>query len=262
MQTMHTLTQTHHRTGAFVQGAFIDAISSEAALQKTARWAARHQSRYLCFCNVYSVVSMHQDDALAEAITHADLAVPDGMPVAWMLRSSGFSSQQRIDGPDFMSDYCAQAERRGEPVFFYGSTPQTLAAIQHWVDSTFPKLKVAGKRSPPFRNLSPEEDEDIVTQINASGARVVFVGLGCPKQELWMAAHRGRINAVMIGVGAAFDYHAGTLKRAPPWMQEHGLEWLYRVCKEPRRLWKRYLVSNTLFILGAMRQLISHRQKA
>ncbi len=250
------------RTGAPVLGAFIDAVDSQTLLNNVTHWAEHGQSRYLCFCNVHVVVTLQHEAAFAEAVAQSDMALPDGMPVAWMLRRFGFPQQQRINGPDFMRDYCALAERNGTPVFFYGSTPHTLEAIRAWIGVMFPGLKVAGMLSPPFRTLLPEEDEEIVAQINASGARVVFVGLGCPKQELWMAAHRDRINAVMVGVGAAFDYHAGTLERAPIWMQQRGLEWLYRLYKEPRRLWKRYLVSNTLFALGATRQLISRRLSA
>ena len=124
----------------------------------------------------------------------------------------------------------------------------------------FPDLHIAGAISPPFRALTSDEDDVIVAQINASNAGVVFVSLGCPKQELWMAAHRGRIHAVMIGVGAAFDYHAGTIQRAPKWMQDAGLEWLHRLASEPRRLWRRYLVTNTLFMFGAAKQLLRQQR--
>ncbi|HZV97349.1 MAG TPA: WecB/TagA/CpsF family glycosyltransferase, partial [Methylophilaceae bacterium] len=169
--------------------------------------------------------------------------------------------QERINGPDLMWKYCALAEQRRELIFFYGNTQETLDALVKKLKAAFPKLQIAGAYSPPFRTLTPQEDANIVTKINHSGARVVFVSLGCPKQELWMAEHRGRIHAVMIGVGAAFDYHAGTVKRAPLWMQRRGLEWLHRLCSEPRRLWKRYLVTNTLFMWGALWQLVRHRWK-
>ena len=152
--------------------------------------------------------------------------------------------------------FCEQAQLPAKPIFFYGSTEETLAKLKVNLLAAFPALKIAGMISPPFRPLTPDEDAAIVEQINASGAGVVFVSLGCPKQEMWMAAHRGRIHAVMVGVGAAFDYHAGTIKRAPKWMQDCGLEWLYRLASEPRRLWRRYLVTNTLFVLGAAKQLL------
>ena len=169
----------------------------------------------------------------------------------------GHAGQQRINGPDLMWKYCEQAQYRDESVFFYGSSEATLALLKTKLLSAFPTLKIAGVISPPFRTLTSAEDMAIIEQINTSGAGVVWVSLGCPKQELWMAEHRGRINAVMVGVGAAFDYHAGTLKRAPLWMQHNGLEWFYRLVSEPRRLWKRYLITNTLFVLKAIRQLLS-----
>ncbi|MBI2225482.1 MAG: WecB/TagA/CpsF family glycosyltransferase, partial [Betaproteobacteria bacterium] len=144
---------------------------------------------------------------------------------------------------------------RGDAAYFYGGTDATLTLLSARLRAAFPGLRIAGTYSPPFRPLTLEEDAEDVARINDSGAGAVFVGLGCPKQETWMAAHRGRIRAVMFGVGAAFEFHAGVINRAPLWMQRWGLEWLHRLCSEPRRLWKRYLVTNTLFILGAFRQL-------
>jgi N-acetylglucosaminyldiphosphoundecaprenol N-acetyl-beta-D-mannosaminyltransferase len=184
------------------------------------------------------------------------MATPDGMPIAWMLRHLGYPGQERINGSDVMWKYCEQAAGRGESVYFYGSTETTLGLLSKKLKAAFPELRIAGTVAPPFRALSAAEDESMVDAINRSGAGIVFVGLGCPKQETWMAAHRGRIRAVMVGVGAAFDFHAGTVKRAPLWMRRRGLEWLHRVCSEPRRLWRRYLVTNTLFILGAACQLL------
>jgi N-acetylglucosaminyldiphosphoundecaprenol N-acetyl-beta-D-mannosaminyltransferase len=177
-----------------------------------------------------------------------------------MMRRLGFPNQQRINGPDLMWRYCEQAATRGEPIYLYGGMPETLDLLQHQLKRAFPGLLIAGAWSPPIRNLTEEEDEADVARINASGAGIVWVGLGCPKQERWMAAHRGRVQAVMIGVGAAFDYHAGTLKRAPRWMQDGGLEWLHRLFSEPRRLWRRYLVTNTLFVILAIHQLFLRRR--
>jgi N-acetylglucosaminyldiphosphoundecaprenol N-acetyl-beta-D-mannosaminyltransferase len=151
---------------------------------------------------------------------------------------------------------CAVAAESGNAVFLYGSSQETLAALQTRLREAFPALVIAGAVPPPYRELTPDEDASAVATINDSGATLIFVSLGCPKQELWMTAHRERIHAVMIGVGAAFDYHAGTLTRAPVWAGRIGLEWLYRLAAEPRRLWKRYLITNTLFIIGSARQLI------
>ena len=237
-------------------GAPIDAVSWSESLSSISAWSLSNESRVVCICNVHSVIMASQNAEFGQALLNADMATPDGAPVAWMLRRLGHKGQQRINGPDLMWRYCEQAQHRDEAVFFYGSTEETLAALKVKLLAAFPSLKIAGAISPPFRALTAAEDTAIVAQINASGTGVVWVSLGCPKQELWMAAHRGRIHAVMVGVGAAFDYHAGTIKRAPKWIQDAGFEWLHRLLSEPRRLWKRYFVTNTLFIIGAIKQLI------
>lgn len=241
-----------------VLGAQIDVMSWDVALNRLLGWARSRESRYVAICNVHVVVSATQDEAYRDVINRADMATPDGAPVAWMLRRQGFVGQPRISGPDLMWTLCERATKEGLSVYCYGSTEATLALLEHRLRAAFPHLRLT-LESPPFRALSVEEDAAAVDRINASGAGIVFIGLGCPKQERWMAEHRGRINAVMIGVGAAFDFHAGVVKRAPRWMQDNGLEWLHRLTSEPRRLWKRYLVTNTLFVLGAARQLLLHR---
>lgn len=244
------------RQRRLVLSAPIDALTWETALSRIFVWSLNRASRYVCLCNVHSVVTARGDARFLRVVSQADMAAPDGMPVAWMLRRMGFSGQERINGPDLMWKYCALAEQRQESIYFYGNTQPTLDRLGARLQAAFPKLQIAGMYSPPFRSLTPEEDAEIVARIHDSGAGVVFVSLGCPKQELWMAEHRGRIRAVMVGVGAAFDYHAGTIRRAPVWMRQLGLEWLHRLLSEPRRLWRRYLVTNTLFVLGAGAQLI------
>lgn len=236
------------RSGAYVLDTFIDAASWDEAVNRIADWGAEHQSRYVTLCNVHSVVTGSQSAKFAAVINGADMALPDGAPVAWSLRKEGFAQQERISGPDLMLRVLAEAERRGQSVFFYGSVDDTLAKLRGRMMAKFPKLKIAGMASPPFRKLTDQENADYAAKINQSGAQVVFVGLGCPKQEVWMAEHRGTIKAVMVGVGAAFDYHAGTLRRAPLWMQQRGLEWLYRFVCEPRRLARRYLETNSIFV--------------
>jgi N-acetylglucosaminyldiphosphoundecaprenol N-acetyl-beta-D-mannosaminyltransferase len=238
-----------------VLDALIDVMTWPEALQTIYGWASRHESRYVCVCAVHSVVTASQDAEYGRIVNEADLACPDGAPVAWMLRRLGHSHQQRINGPDLMLKYCEQAAARGESVFLYGGATETLERLKSALQKRFPALKIAGAISPPFRPLTPAEDAEIVAAINESKAGTVWVGLGCPKQERWMAAHRHRIHAVMIGVGAAFDYHAGTLKRAPPWMQNNGIEWLHRMASEPRRLAGRYLQTNSIFLFKALRQL-------
>ncbi|WP_194721535.1 WecB/TagA/CpsF family glycosyltransferase [Noviherbaspirillum malthae] len=250
------------RKGQAVLEAFIDAVTWEEAVGQITRWGADHQSRYVCICNVHSVVTTTSDVEFKIAVNNADMATPDGAPIAWALRRLGHPMQERINGPDLMMKYLEEAERLDQVVFFYGSTESTLAKLRVTLARQFPRLRIGGTYSPPFRSLSLEEDEQIIEMINESGANVVFVGLGCPKQEKWMADHRGRVNAVMIGVGAAFDYHAGVIKRAPLWWQRNGLEWLYRLASEPRRLFKRYMVTNTLFVFGFLRQFVTAKLPA
>ena len=224
-------------------------------------WALKHESKYVCICNVHSLITANQNTSYAEILRNADITTPDGAPIAWMMRRLGAKGQERINGPDLMWRYCAEAATREESIYLFGGKENTLLILQEKLHKQFPSLQIAGIYSPPFRPLTAEEDEAIITRINASGAATVWVSLGCPKQEKWMAEHKGRVNAVMIGVGAAFDYHAGTIKRAPVWMQRRGLEWLHRLCSEPRRLWKRYFVTNSLFILYASRQLITRTSR-
>lgn len=235
----------------------IDVVGSKQAIARISAWAQAGQSRYVCICNVHSTVTASRDVDFAKVIDEADMATPDGAPVAWMLRRQGAVNQPRVSGPDLMLAYCEHAAETGEGIFLYGSTEVTLAALQSKLLQRWPTLRIVGTCSPPFRALSAEEDRAHVDLINRSGAGTVWVSLGCPKQEHWMAAHRGRINAVMVGVGAAFDFHAGTVDRAPEWMRNSGLEWLHRLLSEPRRLWKRYLITNSIFILAASRQLFT-----
>jgi N-acetylglucosaminyldiphosphoundecaprenol N-acetyl-beta-D-mannosaminyltransferase len=240
---------------ARVLGVRIHAVDWPTALQTIAGWASRRESRCVYLCNVHSVVTASQQAEFGAVIAAADLATPDGAPVAWMLRRLGCARQQRISGPDLMQRYCALAAQSGHGVYLLGGTDDMLVRLQRALLEQHPGLRIAGVCSPPFRALSAQEDDAIVGAINGSGASVVWVGLGCPKQELWMHAHRGRVHAVMIGVGAAFPYLAGITRRAPPWMQRFGLEWLHRLASEPRRLWRRYAITNSRFIAGALRQL-------
>lgn len=245
-----------------ILGSLIDAVRWDDAVDRITRWAARRESRYVCACSVHSLVTASRDPAFREIINSADMAVPDGMPVAWLLRKAGFPQQQRVNGPDLMWRLCESAAATGQALFFYGGSSRALVQLQTRLNSLMPALKIAGMNSPPYAPQSEGEDRTITALINASGAAIVFVALGCPKQEQWIAQHRGKIHAVMIGVGAALDYHAGTLKRAPRWMQESGLEWLYRLMKEPRRLWRRYLTVNAMFLLRIAQELLKEHRHA
>jgi N-acetylglucosaminyldiphosphoundecaprenol N-acetyl-beta-D-mannosaminyltransferase len=237
----------------------IDAISWEAIIRRIRTWAARRESRYVCFCNVHSLVTGKRDPDFQRAVQDADTAAPDGMPVAWLMRRRGMERQERIDGPNLMWRYAERAAIDGTPVFLYGATDETLAKLIDNLLYAFPGLNIVGHYSPPFRALEPHEEDEIIRRIVDSRARVVFIGLGCPRQEVWMSQISWRIPAVLLGVGAAFDYHAGTLRRAPAWMQRFGLEWLFRLCAEPRRLWRRYFVTNCLFFYYLWRDRLARR---
>jgi len=239
-----------------VIGTPIDVINFSDAVTTVLRWSAAGERRYVCACNVHSAVTARRHSRLAASIAGADMVVADGAPVAWLMRKAGFASQERVSGPDLMWQYFEAAAPCGESIFLYGGKPDTLERLSARIIDRFPGLRVAGTYSPPFRTLSPQEDQALVDMINASGATTVWISLGCPKQEVWMAEHRDRIQSVLVGVGGAFALHAGQARRAPLWMQRHGLEWLHRMMCEPRRLWRRYLSTNTVFVFAAARQLI------
>ena len=231
-----------------VLGVAVDALPRKTARARLLAWAQAHESRYAAFCNVHSVVTAQSDARHRLALAGADMALPDGAPVAWTVRAKGRPHQERVDGPGTMWRLCGEAEASGVKVGLYGSTAATLEALASRLQQRYPKLEIAYLWSPPFRALTQAEDDAVCESIRRAGVGLLFVGLGCPKQELWMAEHRGRIPAVMLGVGAAFDFHAGMAPRAPRWMRSAGLEWLHRLAGNPRRLAGRYFVTNTMFI--------------
>ena len=239
-----------------VFGVPVNALSFAEVQDHILAWGRARESRYVVLANVHVVVSASRDAGFGLVVAAADMATPDGAPVAWMLRKLGHTGQERVSGPDLTWALLGRCASESLPVYFFGSTRETLNKLVQRINAAFPALQVVGFEAPPFRPMTKQEDAEAVERINASGAGLVFVGLGCPKQEHWMQAHRGQVKAVMLGVGAAFDFHAGTVSRAPLWMREHGLEWLHRLASEPRRLWRRYLVTNTLFIVLAARQLL------
>ncbi len=236
-------------------GISITALSWELAESTIMQWTQEIRSHVVCACNVHSVISANADPELKKALSSADMCTPDGAPLAWLMRKIGWPDQQRINGPDLMWKLLSAAERLQVPIFLLGSTESTLNQLEKKLLVAFPSLSLAGQVSPPFRPMTTKENDELIALISASGARILFVGLGCPKQEKWMATHRQRLPMVMIGVGAAFDYHAGTLARAPIFWQRAGLEWLYRLAMEPKRLGRRYLITNTLFLLALPGQL-------
>src|SRR5262245_24796591 len=245
-------TREHVALRESVLGVPVDVLSWTEATDRIFGWARERESRAICICNVHSLITARGDAAHANAIKAADLITPDGAPVAWMLRKIGHVQQERISGPDLMWACCRKAATVGTEMFLYGGSPSTLQRLEQRLRAEFPGIRIVGAYSPPFRDLSSEEDTAIVNMINRSGARIVWVGLGCPKQEAWMHAHHHLVNAVMVCVGAAFDFHAGVVKRAPLWMRRNGLEWVHRLLQDPRRLAARYLVGNSIFITAVL----------
>lgn len=248
---------TNERTS--VIGTKVDAVSWSAVLDRLDGLARSGASSIVCICNVHMVVTAKFDSILRECLSTAELVTADGAPIAWMLRRLGHPKQERINGPDLTWKFLRHAELEGLIVSFYGSSEEVLQRLRIVLYRNFPKLQVGAMIAPPYRELTVQEDLEFVRSINSAGTNALFVGLGCPKQEKWMLLHRDKVQSVMIGVGAAFDYHAGTIKRAPLWMQHNGLEWLHRLASEPSRLWKRYLVTNTIFVWYAIHQLFSRR---
>lgn len=242
-----------------VIGTLVDLLEWPEAIQRIADWGRAGESRYVVACNVHTTVTAAFDPGFQRVVNAADMTTSDGAPVTWMLRQLGKPLQRRINGPDLMWRYLKTEAPQHGKVFLYGGTAETLALLRARIEAEFPGIELVGTYSPPFRPPTHEEDLADAARINASGAHVVFVGLGCPKQEAWMARQRGQVNAVMLGVGAAFDYLAGVQARAPQWMRRNGLEWLYRMASEPRRLWRRYVFTNVPFLLMAGGQWLGSR---
>lgn len=245
-----------------ILGTRVDATDYGGAAERVCGWAARGESRYVCAANVHMVMEGHDDPAFRAVVNGADLVTADGMPLAWALRSLGVAHAPRVYGPDLMLAVCARAEAEGIPIALYGGTEEALAGLEAELRGRFPGLRIAHRASPPFRALSEMEKDQARRAIAASGARILFVGLGCPRQERWMAAERGRIPAVMLGVGAAFDFISHGKKQAPPALRRAGLEWAFRLAAEPRRLWRRYLVHNPRFVALFALQLARGARRA
>jgi N-acetylglucosaminyldiphosphoundecaprenol N-acetyl-beta-D-mannosaminyltransferase len=240
-----------------ILGTRVDATSYDDAAARILEWARAGQSRYVCVATVNNIIEARDRRDFMHVMNEADLVTPDGMPLVWGLRLLGIKGASRVYGPDLTPVVCNRAAESGVPVGFLGGTPESLEALERNVLQRFPKLQIAYRWSPPFRPLTEEENEQVTQEVARSGARVLFVGLGTPKQELWMAGNRGRVPAVMLGVGAAFDFLAGAKRQAPRWMQDVGLEWLFRLVQEPRRLWKRYLYRNPRFVVVFSAQVIT-----
>jgi len=240
----------------FILGMRVDLVSYENIVQQIRKWQEKDESWYVCAANVHMVMETFDAASFRKVVNDADIITPDGVPLVWLLRLKGVKTQQRVYGPTLMLHVLEMAAGENIPVGFYGGEPSTLEQLIKRMQARYPGLNAVYSCSPPFRPLSVEEDAQVISAITKSGVRILFVGLGCPKQERWMAEHRGKVPAVMLGVGAAFNIHAGVHSQAPAWMQKVGLEWLYRFIQEPHRLWRRYLVQNPRFVLLAMAELL------
>lgn len=225
----------------------LDATSYGDASRRVIRWARERRSAYVCVANVHMAMETVDSSQFRRTVNGADLVTPDGRPLVWALRRLGIKDATQVRGTDLVAHVAELAAREGVPIGLFGGTPEAVDELARVLKRRVPGIEVACRISPPFRELEREEDERFVRDISTSGARVLLVGLGCPKQERWMAAHRERIPAVMLGVGAAFDFYTGRAPQAPRWMQSAGLEWAYRLYREPRRLWRRYARHNPRF---------------
>jgi N-acetylglucosaminyldiphosphoundecaprenol N-acetyl-beta-D-mannosaminyltransferase len=223
-----------------VIGFKVTALSFDAQIELILRWASWHLSKVVCVANVHMLMEGHTNSDMGSVLCNADLVTPDGMPLVWVMQLIGGAKQDRVAGMDILVALSQKSPAQNISVFFLGSETQTLKMMRERLHKQAPKLQIAGMEPLPFRPLTPNEDEAIIRQIHESGAGIVLVSLGCPKQELWMAQHKGRINAVMIGLGGVFPVYAGIHRWAPAWVRNAGLEWFYRLLQEPRRLWWRY----------------------
>ena len=233
----------------YVLGIGVSAINVQIALDTIDTWIRERDPNYVCVTGVHGVMESQEDKGLLQIHNNAGLVTPDGMPLVWIARARGHRKVERVYGPDLLLAVCGRSSPRKHKHFFYGGAAGVPELLTESLQKRFPGLQIVGTYSPPYRPLLPQEDAAIVEQIDRSGADIVWVGLSTPKQERWMAAHVGRVRApVLIGVGAAFDFHAGLKSQAPGWMQRNGLEWLYRLVQEPRRLGPRYLINNPRFV--------------
>jgi N-acetylglucosaminyldiphosphoundecaprenol N-acetyl-beta-D-mannosaminyltransferase len=232
-----------------ILGVQISASTVSSACEAIEDWIRRNVKTYVCVAPVSTLVDCQKNETYRNIVNAAGMVTPDGMPVVWLGRLGGNKTVERTYGPDLMAAVCERSQATGYRHFFYGGTHETNERLVEGVRRRFPRLTIAGRYVPPFRAVGEQEDASVIAEINAARPDIIWVGLGSPKQDHWMAAHRGVLNApVIIGVGAAFDFLAGTKKQAPVWMRRSGLEWVFRLCSEPRRLWKRYLVGNTQFV--------------
>ena len=239
-----------------VLGVGISVLNLQTALTAIAAAVRERRKGYLCITGVHGVMEAQDDPAFKNILNAALLCTPDGMPMVWAGKLAGHREMGRVYGPDLMLDVCAWSETSGAKHFFYGGADGVAELLARQLQEKFPQLKIAGTYTPPFRRLMADEEKQLAAQITTAAPDILWVGLSTPKQEKFMAEYLPKLDVtLMVGVGAAFDFHSGRVRQAPRWMQRSGLEWFYRLCSEPRRLGKRYLRNNPLFLLKSFGQL-------
>ncbi|MDF7799790.1 WecB/TagA/CpsF family glycosyltransferase [Pontiellaceae bacterium B1224] len=235
----------------------LSAMTMESARDRVANWVDTGQKHYVNICTADTVVQCYDRPDMARIVMDAGMATTDGMPLVWLAKHFGFQGATRVYGPDLMLNLCALSEVTGYSHYFYGATDEVLAELKNNLLVKFPKLKIAGMYSPPFRALEDAEKDEVAERINEAEPDVVWCGLGTPKQDYWVSEFRPKLNcAAILAVGAAFNFHAGHVRQAPRWMMKSGLEWLFRLCTEPKRLWRRYLIGNPRFVFQTLKQWI------
>jgi len=245
---------------AVILGVPISIINMQSALDIISSWVSQKQSRFITAVDVHGVMTAQSSPTHLQALRSADMVTPDGLPLVWVGRARGHREMGRVAGPDLIAAVCEQSAVRGWRNYFYGGAPHVVQELSLRLKQSYPGLIVVGVESPPFRPLTDAEKRETARRINESRADIVWVGLGCPKQERWISDMKPLIErAVLIAVGAAFDFHSGNISRAPRWMQRSGFEWLHRLCSEPRRLWRRYLVLAPSFVAMAVRESLISR---
>ncbi|MDO9084681.1 MAG: WecB/TagA/CpsF family glycosyltransferase [Anaerolineaceae bacterium] len=243
-----------------ILGVYVSVINLSDAIFIFRQWISDKKNKYVCVTPAHALMDCHQDKRIRNVYNQAGLVTPDGMAVVWILKLLGHKEVGRVYGPDLMNELCRVSLETGYKHFFYGNTVSVLSDLKEKLEEKFPGIQIIGSIAPPFRELTDQEDEEICKRISASGADILWVGLGSPKQELWMYHHQGKIDVpVMIGVGAAFDFLSGNKSQAPRWIQRSGLEWFYRFLQEPKRLWKRYLLGYPRFVVLIMIELFKKR---
>jgi N-acetylglucosaminyldiphosphoundecaprenol N-acetyl-beta-D-mannosaminyltransferase len=238
----------------------VDVTNVVAATRQIILWAQEPVAHYVCVSNVHMCIETRDNTDFRDVVNNADLVVADGRPIYWAQKILGESAAQQVRGMDLTLSLCKEAQLRGVAVGLYGASPETLSQFQKSLLEQFPGLNMVCSISPPFRALSIEEKQADIQRIKESGVQLLLVGLGCPKQERWMAEHKPQLSCVMVGVGAVFDFIAGNKKQAPHWMQSIGLEWLFRLLAEPKRLWRRYLYTNPKFICYFILQYLQSKK--